>query len=311
MPGRKVWATFERLFSAELNDVADQTCMPFATVAERALKIPVPVRGMVTSTADVLSGAPHWWDGGAWVALSAGVSLPSMWGRGAASSLASVRLSQAAPVSGTWYEIAASLPTAALIHSIWIDHTGAAGSGVWWELGTGAAAAEIVREVWERFDSSSGGIGPTTFDSQFGVYVPTATRLALRGTLVSGGSMPGGVDVHVFYSAIGTGTQVQAGRTALTTLSGTAWVQVAATPPIGGGVQIIGIVYSDTLTRKARLGLGPAASEVAITGYAHPAESSIVHIPPVEWTSGTRLSAQSDDAASVGSVYVIWRQTLA
>lgn len=304
---RKQWALYEKFTSTDLNQfLADQSVMTFATTAARDAAIPSPTVGMqsaVQSSPDL--GAPRYWDGSAWILLSSGVTVPSVWSLGNASTQASVLLYNVTTTSNTWVQVAASLGIDAIIHGFEVQAP-SAGFPTTVEIGTGAAGSEVVR--WTSRT-------PNTAINQYvavpyGVAVANGTRIAYRTT-----SGAAGTSVVVHYTPTSSlAALAQSGSTAAATPSGTGWVQIAASPPLASGCYIVGLQgYAASATSLAgiRLGLGSAGSEVAQTGYMVGYSDYYASLrSPILWPTSTRLAFQCDASAVGGSVQVIWRESL-
>jgi hypothetical protein len=150
------------------------------------------------------------------------------------------------------------------------------------------------------------------------MYVPSGTRIAVRYTFPS--SSVGTAIPVLYYTTVAGGTQAEAGVTSQVTLDGTTYVEIGATPPLAGGVEVTGFLYgnSGTPTRKINFGLGAASSEVAVTGGLMSSTNSgsglgarvpVTNIPPFNWPAGTRLAVKAD-GADTNSVGVVWRESL-
>lgn len=317
---RKQWAPFEKVNAADVNaNLADQSVMVFATTAARDAAIPTPTVGMesaVQASPDL--GAPRFWNGSTWTPVSSGVAVPNPLVVGAAIDMASVRLNGGTPTSGTWYQISASLGVNAYIFGMMseVDPAGASGWGGRIEIGTGGAGSEVVRHIATSY-SGSFNQEPTTRNPNppFGIYIPSGTRIAVRYTDLVGGTLADRT-VHLFYSTVTSGTQVEAGFSAPVPANGTTWAQIDATPPKTGGVQVIGFSHWNNTAGKIRFGLGASGSEVAVTGYLNGSQNSssssagmVQWITPFEWTSGSRLAVQADGTNSF-DVTVYWRESL-
>lgn len=228
---------------------------------------------------------------------------------------------------GAWTQITASMPVDAMIVSVsYYGESGIGGSGLL-EIGTGASGSEVVRWVTNSSRDTSLRYFPATPETPWGVYVPSGTRLAARRFRADGGgSNTGANEITVHYvTATTPGTQVQAGWARVAAPNSTAWTEIAATPPVAGGVYVVGYIWQTAFA--ARLGLGASGSEVATTGYMQGGRSivntqnyflgtaqvgAVVWIPPVFWSAGSRLAAQWQATPGTGyDFYILWRETLA
>jgi hypothetical protein len=299
---RKQWLPFERLNAADLNThVVDQTVMRFATAAARTAAIPSPTLNMVTARDDN-AGILEIWNSAAWVSLSAGVAVPNVLVSGTPLTTGSVAVGPTVGTLDVWYEVTAGLGSNVLIHAISLQDAPSPLTVV--EVGTGAAASEVTRFAMSDMTS----LAEITRPAPFGVYVPAGTRIAIRSAVNAGA-----LTARLHYSVVTTGTQYQAGVARVSGLANsTAWQQVAATTPIAQDIYIIG-VSKGLQASPFRLGLGPAASEVAITGDVNPngIGGMPVDIPAVVWTNGTRLALQYPSApGGATDITVYWRAGL-
>jgi hypothetical protein len=297
---RKQWAAYERVTSTDVNSyLSDQSVMVFATTTARDAAIPVPTVGMqsaVQASPDV--GAPRYWDGSTWALVKNSATQPAVWGKATAASITSW---YAANLLSTWNQVIASAANDLVIYGI-SDYRSTTPGGTL-EIGTGASGSEVVRFSCNLHTSAA---AQPAITPPYGVFVPTGTRVAVRSTNWTG-SASDNVVVH-YANAQVTGVQVQAGVTSAV-LSGTTYVQVGATPPIAGGVEVIGYSCASPVI----FGLGAASSEVVQTGTAERTAAATpsppMYIPTFTWTSGARLAVKSS-GASTDTCYVYWRESL-
>lgn len=305
---RKQWGTFEKVNAADVNGfLADQSVMTFATTTARDAALPSPTTGMqsaVQASPDL--GAPRYWNGSAWVLLSSGVTVPSIWSSGDQTQQASVLLYNVTTVSNTWVQVSASLGTDAIIHGFEVNVTsGSFPTTI--DLGTGSAGSEVLRWTSRTPNTVINQYVPVPY----GIGVANGTRIAYR---TSSGAAATTVAVH-YTPTTSVPSLVQAGVTATATASGTSWVQIAATPPIAGGCYIVGLQgssFSASTYLGVQLGFGGAGSEVATTGYMIGATDQYVNQlrSPILWGASTRLAFRCDAASVGGNVAVLWRESL-
>lgn len=305
---RKQWAAFERVTAADVNaSLADQSVMVFATTAARDAAIPAPTLGMqsaVTASPDL--GAPRYWSGSAWTLLQNGASVPSVWTLGDASLQSSLRVRQT--MTGAWVEMSSGLASAAVIHGIsYTDNTGNSGESDL-QVGTGAAGSEVLRWKARIIEPPSGR--QQFFAVPYGVAVPAGTRIAMKHT----GSVYSTAIYVVHYTPTSTLPAVaEFAETATAGLTGTAWAEIGATPPITGGCWVVGFIGLQNYNANTgtQFGFGAAGSEVAATGYIYggertfPGSNATVLMSPIWWASGTRLAARSDNASSLPADHTV------
>lgn len=305
---RKQWSVYEKVNAADVSTfLSDQSVMTFATTTARDAAIPSPSTGMqsaVTASPDL--GAPRYWDGSAWTLVQNGASVPSVWSKATASSITSV--SGTSLASGSWNQIIASAASNIVIFGL-TDVRSNGSENAWnIEIGTGGSGSEVIRAVVTGQEPSAPSAHPNFQPLPgYGVYVPSGTRVAVRGNFGGTGSL-----VMLYADAQVSSVQVEAGS-ASATLSGTSWVQVSATPPIAGGVQVIGYGCASPVI----FGLGTSGSEVAQTGTCAGLTGVGVisgrplqmHIPTFTWTSGSRLAVKST-GASTYTCWIYWRESL-
>lgn len=304
MAGRKTWVAFEKLLAADVNEfLADQSVMRFATTAARDAAIPTPESGMMSSVAASPDfGAPRYWDVvvADWVLVSQGVEIPNM--LRVANPVDMAEASVSASTSGTsWLQVSAGLGTNAMI----LAARATQGIGEIMTIGTGAAAAEVVRghHVSHTASTSQWVFQP------FGIYVPASTRIAVRTAFSVTNLNP-----SLLWVPWTSGTPSEAG-TSTVTMPGasTAWTQVATSPPIAGGVEVIGWTLSSGMNAGGiRFGLGAGGSEVvAAAGVTYPSAGAITWIPPFFWPPSTRLAAaKTSGTAGTPTLLIFWRESL-
>jgi hypothetical protein len=305
--GRKQWAAFEKVTAADVNaSLADQSVMVFATTTARDAAIPSPSVGMqsaVTASPDL--GAPRYWDGAAWTLVQNGSPYANVWTLGDQTQQASVSQYLVTTTSNVWLQVTASLGTDAIIHGF--EFFGASGAQTV-DIGTGGSGSEVVR--WTTFPGAVSRAPQDYFAIPYGIGVANGTRIAFRTTI-------GGTNQSVFVHYTPTSSVpslVQMGWTSSATISGTSWVQIAATPPVAGGCYIVGLEgFAGVLFSSygIQLGFGGSGSEVATTGAMQQGGGGLVSLrSPIYWSPSTRLAVRSDNASAGGSVRVIWRETL-
>lgn len=319
---RKQWAPFEKVNAADLNaNLADQSVMVFATSAARDAAIPTPTVGMesaVQASPDL--GAPRFWDGSAWQLVQVGSATPAVWTRGNPDTAATESIVWTGILTNAgWVQVTASMPVDAMITGISVGTANFnAYNNTEWRLGTGASGSEVVR--WGIFGITHDGIGGSQLGHAvvpYGVGVPAGTRLAVYYATTSVTPSLNNAKVVVYYTKMASApTQYEGATTALTSNgSSTAWVQVAATPPLAGGVWVVGFSKSQGSGAAVQFGLGGSGSEVAATPYRDTPDTisntpSEVWVPPFFWPAGTRLAFRTSTAAAT-NIATIWRESLA
>lgn len=301
---RKQWAVFEKVTAADVNtNLSDQSVMVFATTAARDAAIPSPSVGMQSAvTASPDFGAPRYWDGSAWTAVKNSATQPAVWGKATAASITSWTGSS---LASSWNQVIASAANDLVIYGISGYNDTITPGGNTLQIGTGASGSEVIRFATGIYQGTTAQQDPQV---PYGVFVPAGTRVAVRSDGWST-NVADTVTLH-YANAQVTGVQVEAG-VASVTLSGTTYVQVGATPPIAGGVEVIGYSCASPVI----FGIGAAASEVAQTGTCAAFAASTtqpvqpMYIPTFTWTSGSRLAVKST-GASTNTCYVYWRETL-
>lgn len=311
--GRILWNTFDRLTAAQVQQMADQSVMRFADAAARSTAIPSPVAGMIVWLDD--PGKHQGYDGTSWEDFPFDTSA-AMLRRGAPLDIGSTYVS-GLTLTTSWTQVTAGLSDAVLIYAVTAVGSGAGEL----EIGTGASAAEVVRATGVSIRSTSDTARAGASFLPWGVWVPASTRIAVRRA--AGSSTSSQVLLH--WVEAPTGEQVQAGAirnvTFTTSTSPATWQQVAATPPLSGGVEVVRVVLEGTGSNAARpwgveVGFGAAAAEVAASGavsYIDGFEFSPAGHPPIQWPTSTRMALRKNFTNTLGSTTfnVHWRESLA
>ncbi|NDD85815.1 hypothetical protein EBZ38_16260 [bacterium] len=315
---RKQWAAFERVTAADVNaNLADQSVMRFASSAARSTAIPAPTEGMVSYLDDV--NALQVYDGSAWVAVIGG-TVANPLAVGDPLNLKSV-VRFGASTGSVWTQLSASMPADSLILGVSVVSDTAPSPGLV-SLGTGSAGSEVFRFRSFPTHLTTNTPASSYLHVPYGMFVPAGTRLAFH---TEGGLTGSASQISVNYVETSTGTQAQADIvTSSTVTPNSTWVQVAATPPLAGGVWVIGVYYGGARTSapgsQVRFGTGASGSETAVTGYVNGSRwyygSGITepqaYIPPFWWPPSTRLAIQRDATPGADSQAVVfWRESLA
>lgn len=100
-------------------------------------------------------------------------------------------------------------------------------------------------------------------------------------------------------------------------IGSTSWTEIATTPPVAGGVWVIGYAHGQSLASGStlRFGTGASGSEVAVTSYITAVNQNAVyngvsHIAPFWWPPSTRLAAQTSVSYVANPMDIIWRESL-
>jgi hypothetical protein len=306
--GRVTFEPFGKLTAVKANEGFGQGCGRFATAAARDAAWPIGEReaGLLAAVAEAPDfGAPRWWniDTETWDLVSAGVAVPSYRVGLNIEDSEVLTFSQASPANNTWYQVTAGLAYPVVIYAI--GHTSTIGSGASLpiEVGTGGSGSEVVR-------FSAVGDYANAINIPWGIYVPASTRIAVRS---SNALAVNPMRFDFMCCEVASGTATQAGRIAVT-LSNTSWVQVAASPPLAGGVEIVGYsVNVGDLVRTFELGFGGSGSEVAATGALGGTNrvdsGGPAWIPPLTWPASTRLAVRCSGTLSA-TFTLYWRESL-
>jgi hypothetical protein len=305
MPGgRRVWSAFEILEAADVNQyLSDQAVMRFADATARSTALPTPSTGMITALVSE-SGRPEYWNGSAWIPVEQGVPIPNVLASLNPLNISSLDVGNITTI-GSFVEYSAGLADDAVIYgaSVFTDQVIDTV-----EIGTGAAASEVVRFFWEPLIGASRG---STTPTLYPVYVPAGKRIAVR---IQGNLTAGVRSVRLFYATVTAGAEVEEDMTTAVSTSGTAWVEIGASPPKAGGVEVVAYIYRNANRtppiRTIQFGFGASGSEVVATAPVMPATNGgWIPIPPFTWPPSTRLAARSD-GASTSTVSVVWRESL-
>lgn len=323
---RKQWAQFEKVNAADLNaNLADQSVMVFATTAARDAAIPTPTVGMesaVQASPDL--GAPRFWDGSAWQLVQVGSATSAVWTRGNPDTAATESIEWTGTLSNAgWVQVTASMPVDAVITGISVGTINfLAYDNTEWRIGTGASGSEVTRwgafgiTAYSGFQNRQVGVAICPY----GVGVPAGTRLAVYYATTASSPNLSNARVVVYYTKMSTAPTMYEGATTARVNNGTstAWVQVGATPPLAGGVWVVG--YSSSRTggsgsQSIQLGTGASGSEVAVTPYRHDANDNggrptEIWVPPFFWAASTRLAARTSASVPACDIAVIWRESL-
>jgi hypothetical protein len=237
--------------------------------------------------------------------LQNGASVPSVWTLGDASLQSSLRVRQI--MTGAWVEMSSGLASAAVIHGIsYTDNTGNAGESDL-QVGTGAAGSEVLR--WKARIIDPPGGRQQFFAVPYGVAVPAGTRIAMKHTA---GAYNTAIYVVHYTPATTLPAVAEFAETATAGLTGTAWAEIGATPPITGGCWVVGFIGLQNYNANTgtQFGFGAAGSEVAATGYIYGGErttgsNATALMSPIWWASGTRLAARSDNASSLPADHAV------
>ena len=322
---RKQWTAFEKVTAADVNtNLADQSVMVFASTAARAAALPSPSTGMqsaVTASPDL--GAPRYWDGAAWTLVQNGSPYANVWTLGDQTQPRVVGQGFGSTAKNTWGQISASLGVDAIIHGVRVGFASTSGLKGEFHIGTGAAGSEVTRWV-------HGGSNESTnkyFPIPYGIGVPSGTRLAAKWDYGAATASPQNFSVSLHYTEMSSPPSlVQSGRIRFVPVVTNTWTEVSATPPLAGGVWIVGWAgNSDGQFTNAnlRIGFGASGSEVASVSYRRPwlsGDNDDGIVSPIWWPPSTRMAIQCDDAnANTGGfgwpanwigLGFIWRETL-
>jgi hypothetical protein len=293
--GRRVWSAFEVLEAAEVNEyLSDQSVMRFDDDTARTAALPSPETGMITAL-DSENGRPEYWDGSAWVPVSQGVSVPNILVAGdPLNTTAAFTLTLSTWSLNTWYEISAGISSPIVIYA-----TSTSAASTLSQIGTGAAGSEVVRAIFRSVDTS---VQIDLFP--YGVYVPANTRIAYRRLT---GSTSSSSAQNIRYYTVSSGTTAEFGQIERT-FSGTSWVEVGSSPPLAGGVWVVGL---DELGNQGiTYAFGASGSEVVQTNVILNSPGGYNYFPPFFWPPSTRLSLRAGNSAASNTIRTQWRETL-
>lgn len=313
---RKQWAPYEKVTAADVNaNLSDQSVMRFASAAARSSAIPAPTEGMVSWLDDV--NALQVYDGSAWVAVIGGAAANPLLVGDPLNAKSIVRFG--ASTASAWTELSASMPADSLVLGAYAVSNNAPLPGLF-SLGTGAAGSEVYRFRSTMTHLTTDTNVGTWLHVPYGMFVPAGTRLAFH---TEGGLTGAGSQVSITYVETSTGTQARADVTYSSTVTpNNTWVQVGATPPLAGGVWVIGFGYGGRISAppsQIRFGTGGSGSETAVTGWVNGSKwyngsglgDPQTYIPPFWWPPSTRLAVQRDATPSAdGQAVIYWRESL-